>query len=385
VPSNEFTRQKNARAISVLNVTFSQRNETIFYFLLLKSTSHVDDHHHHHAIIPRSSVCAVPGGSAAQTRAARIPQAVHRAPGAFAPAARAARMRLLAHVAFFDAGDAAAAAAAAKAKQAAAHRPKLADTGKSKMSPFWRSFTFNAVVNLLNEMETGYTMFERVDAVIDVNSLNAFQQQLSVWTPPGRADAQRRVFVHVDVHHNLSHPFRTTWAHRKHVAAHLEAYDWFLYTEADVFVPAVAMRAQIEIAIPLFETRQRPLGFTRMVNNSFGELFFSDVRKPVERSTIFTEPGLGTFGSPDNSYAATWAYPQRIMRHFMQSRDWLPVLRTTQGMREKAGTGWRSGRVVVRLDDVTALRVFHVGKSGVFYARHNRGFNTLPAERLTPV
>ena len=285
-------------------------------------------------------------------------------------------MKLLAHVAFFDAGDQAAAAAAAKAK-------KSVGPSKSKTSSVWRMFTFNAVAALLAEMEVKYTMFDRIDAVIDVNSQNAFQGQLQAWTPPGSSEAPRRVFVQVAVHHNLSHPFRTTWAHRNHVAANIENYEWFLYTEADVFVPATAMRAQVEIALPLYRRNRKLLGFTRMVNNTAGKLFFSDIRQPVARSTIFKSSGLGTFGVPDNSYAAAWAYPRLIMREFVVSKDWLPHLRGTQGMRERAGNGWKFGGIVVRLDDLAALRIFHVGKSGVFYAPH-RGFNTLPADNLHP-
>ena len=288
-------------------------------------------------------------------------------------------MRLLAHVAFFDAGDEAAAAAAAKAKETS---KRGGGVSKSKTSSVWRTFTLNAVTTLLAEMELEYDMFKRVDAVIDVNSLNAFQARLQAWTPPS-SNLPRRVFVQVAVHHNLSHPFRTTWAHRTHVAENLQHYDWFLYTEADVFVPATAMRAQVDLALPLYRRNRKLLGFTRMVNDTAGRLFFSDVRRPVSQESVFTAPGLGTFGVPDNSYAAAWAYPRLIMRGFYESKDWLPHLRGTQGMRERAGNGWKYGGIVVRLDDLEALRVFHVGKSGEFYAPHH-GFNTLPAERLRP-
>lgn len=287
-------------------------------------------------------------------------------------------MKLLAHVAFYDAGEpgrpARPLAGATKASPA---------LSKLKASAQWRSFTFGAVTSLLMEMEMRYVMFEQVLAVIDVNPANTFQQDLLAWTPPAHGSS-RRVTVAVHAHHNLSHPFRTTWAHRIHMAANVEEYDWFLYSEADVFVPALAMRTQVELAWALYQRRHTSLGFTRMVNNSKGELFFSDIRQPVKRDSIFTEPGLGTFGSPDNCYAASWAYPREMLKLFMQSNDWLPVLRTSYGMRERAGLGWPSGGGVVRLDDPASLRVFHLGKSGVFYMRHKRGFNTLPANRLVP-
>ncbi|KAL1503111.1 hypothetical protein AB1Y20_011174 [Prymnesium parvum] len=280
-------------------------------------------------------------------------------------------MRLLAHIAFFDAGS------APTAQSTAASGP-----GKKKVSTSSRNATFDALSLQLEEMEARYRMFDSILAVVDVNRENAFQQRLWDWTPRARTP-RTRLSVHVAVHHNLSHPFRTTWAHRAHVAACLEAYEWFLYCEADVLVPAVAMQSQLELALPLYQRRQKLLGFTRMVSNANGEIFFSDIRKPVQRDSIFQEPGLGSFGVPDNSYAAAWAYPRHIMRAFVRSNDWLPTLRATRGMRERAGNGWRSGGIVVRLDNVTALRIFHVGKSGVFYVRR-RGFNSLPADQLLP-
>lgn len=288
-------------------------------------------------------------------------------------------MKLLAHVPFFDAGDAA--AQAERLKRVQLSQKGVDSVGKLKSSSLWRNFTFAAVTRLLKEMDERYTMFERVDVVVDVNSLNSFQNQLRSWAATSLS--AQRVVLQVAVHHNLSHPYRTTWAHRAHVASHIHAYDWFLYTEADVFVPAGSMRAQVELAPTLYARSRKLLGFTRMVSNMEGDLFFSDIRQPVKSTSAFVEANLGTFGIPDNAYAAAWAYPRQIMVEFVQSKDWLPELRSTRGMREKAGVGWRSGAIVVRLDNLTALRVFHVGKSGIFYMRR-RGFNSLPAQDLLP-
>ena len=282
-------------------------------------------------------------------------------------------MKLLAHIAFFDPGT----RASSSMDSAAELSSKIGPT--SKVSAFWRTFNYNAVTALLIEMDAAYNMFQTIDAVIDVNPSNGFQHLLRSWPPNG---GRRRVHVQVTVHHNMSHPFRTTWAHRAHMQAHLEQYDWFLYTEGDVFVPASAVLAQTQLALPLYTRRHRPLGFTRMVNDSRGRLFFSDIRRPVSRSTAFSEPSLGTFAQPDNAYAASWLYPQVVMRAFVQSHDWYPVLRTTRGMREKAGVGWRSAGIVVRVDDPAPLRVFHVGKSGIFYPGNRHGFNSLPADQL---
>jgi hypothetical protein len=289
-------------------------------------------------------------------------------------------MRLLAHVAFFDAGSTPTAGAGTSSTASSS-----AGGATGKTSAFWRTFNFNAVTLLLAEMEVGYTAFRRVDAVIDVNPKNAFQEQLRNWRLPlTDTRGAGRVWVQVVAHYNLSHPFRTTWAHRAHMQGQLERYDWFLYTEADVFVPGTSVLEQTRLALPLYARRQKPLGFTRMVNDTAGRLFFSDIRRPVTRSSVFSEPGLGAFAPPDNSYAAAWMYPQLIMREFIRSRDWLPVLRTIHGMRERAGRGWGSAGIVVRVDDPAPLRVFHVGKSGVFYNSNRRGFNTLPAQKLLP-
>ena len=90
--------------------------------------------------------------------------------------------------------------------------------------------------------------------------------------------------------------------------------------------------------------------------------------------------GLGQFVSPTNTYAAVWAYPRDIMRGFVKSTDWMPVLKTSRGMREKAAWGWRQGKIVTLVDDAS-LRIYHLGKSGQYHARQ-RGHNSWPAEKL---
>jgi len=98
--------------------------------------------------------------------------------------------------------------------------------------------------------------------------------------------------------------------------------------------------------------------------------------------------GLGTFVKPTSTYAAAWAYPQKIMKGFARSdADW-----TWQGgksIREKAAWGWlsRSADMVVLIATPSglltdaSLRVHHIGKSGPFY-RIVRGHGTLPVESL---
>lgn len=248
----------------------------------------------------------------------------------------------------------------------------------SKSSPEWREFNCRAVIEQLHEMEHKYTLFRRIDVIVDVNEGNRFAQRLPYRTSDAAEGS--RVHLQVDVHKNLSHPFRLAWAHRAHVEAHAEAYDWCMYTEADVFVPSRAIVAQFSLAEALYERRRLVVGFTRVVNNSAGNLFFSDIRVSASRGDVVHVPGLGDFVEPPNTYAAAWAYPRTTMRRFLSSVDWFPKLRSARGMRERAGWGWRSARIVTLADD-DALFVYHYGKSGIYYAR-DRGFNSLPVNKL---
>jgi len=255
----------------------------------------------------------------------------------------------------------------------------------SQIKPI-EQLNYHALLTNLNEMETAFDMFSHIDAVVDANAGNPFIELLQ---HRGRdVTANRKLHVRVDVHANLSHPFLLTWAHRRHMARCLDSYGWFLYLEADVLVPATAMRAQTELAIPLYDKRQLLLTFVRTVNDSKNRFFFSDMRNPAPRSAVVEVSGLGTFVKPTSTYAAAWAYPQKIMKGFARSdADW-----TWQGgksIREKAAWGWlsRSADMVVLIATPSglltdaSLRVHHIGKSGPFY-RIVRGHGTLPVESL---
>lgn len=255
---------------------------------------------------------------------------------------------------------------------------------------------YNAVLATLEEMETGYTAFRRIDVVIDSNPINAFVRQLRHWTAERQA---QRVHVRVSVHSHLPHPFLLAWAHREHMerAVRNGRFDWYFYTEADVFVPSIAMRTQVDIAPELYARSELMLGFARVSNDSRGQQFYSDIRRSAVRMALLEVEGLGTFVHPQYTYAAAWAYPRAIMRDWLRNRTgW----NYTAGkiVRERAGWGWTMSHP---LKPVTArnivlcvachagrasytaasLLVVHVGKSGPFFIRA-RGHNTLPVDAL---
>ena len=133
----------------------------------------------------------------------------------------------------------------------------------------------------------------------------------------------------------------------------------------------------------LFEKHQILLGFVRLCNDTEGRSFYSDITKPVARSSVVRLPGIEghSFIVPQNSYAAVWAYPQAAMRGFVQSIDWPEgTRRLVRGMRERAAWGWRHGKIMT-LADSPALRIYHLGKSGPYLVRV-RGHNTLPADSM---
>lgn len=280
------------------------------------------------------------------------------------PPSKLLGMRLLAHVTFHD-----------------SNATKVA--GKTTAS--WRDFAFGAVTRMLDEMEAEYHPFRRVHVVVDVNEENGYRARLERWSPTAGAagtGGAPRVSVRVDAHaaSSMRHPFYLAWMHRAHMASQLERYEWFLSLEADTLVPGAAMRAQIALAPPLYERHKLLLGFARVSNNSAGSSFFSDITKPAPRSSLRRLEGLGEFVTPQNTYAAVWAYPREVMRGFVASADWSGDNRPVKNMRERAAWGWRSGSIVTRVGD-SSLFVYHLGKSGRFY-RVERGHNILPVSRL---
>ena len=252
-----------------------------------------------------------------------------------------------------------------------------------KLSKGWRDFCFDAIVQQFEEMERGYVAFRRVDVVVDKR--RPWLRRMSPSLAGISLANGIKGLVRVDVHQRstLTHPFRLAWMHRAQMESKLDAYDWFMSIEGDTFVPARAMATQVALAPMLFEKHQILLGFVRLCNDTEGRSFYSDITKPVARSSVVRLPGIEghSFIVPQNSYAAVWAYPQAAMRGFVQSIDWPEgTRRLVRGMRERAAWGWRHGKIMT-LADSPALRIYHLGKSGPYLVRV-RGHNTLPADSM---
>ena len=268
--------------------------------------------------------------------------------------------------------------------------------GGSKGSLSWRDFAFDSVRRSLQEMESasaGYSAFSRIDAVVDCNEENAYQERLRRWRADRPDGSRLSVRVASHARDAMRHPFALAWMHRAHVAASLEQYDWFLNTEADTLVPGAAVAAQLALASPLYERYGRILGFVRAVNDTSGRTLLSDNTRSVGRAAVVSLSGLGTFVAPPNSFAAAWMYPRAVMTSFVRSRSWGPVPNSPKGMRERAAWGWRDGpailtpvelirgRLLGELGVSCPLLIYHLGKSGRFYERKG-GHNILPAEQL---
>ena len=237
---------------------------------------------------------------------------------------------------------------------------------------------------MLEEMESSYTPFLRVDVVLDVNEGNAFQERLLHW-PRSRMPPASRVTVRVDSHAKakMDHPFRLAWMHRAHMASKVDSYDWFLSAEADTFVPARAMLAQVALAEKLYERHNAILGFVRLCNDTSGRSFYSDITKPVPRSSVVgaeergggCAAGAGSEGG--GAHSSHCGPPWGAV-----GREWTTPQKYVKAMREKAAWGCRYGcGKILTLADDPSLRIYHLGKSGPYLVRV-RGHNTLPAERM---
>ena len=130
----------------------------------------------------------------------------------------------------------------------------------------------------------------------------------------------------------------SSWAHRAPMEAKLDEFDWFLYAEDDTFVPIAAMRQQLRLAEPLYREQGKLLSFARVANDSKGKLYCADLGSRQNVSHHFRFRDM-SFGSMTFSFAASWAYPKRIMRDFVRSEQWrVPV--DTRDLRASAGWGY---------------------------------------------
>lgn len=195
-------------------------------------------------------------------------------------------------------------------------------------------------------------MFSVVDVFVDVNAEHRFVDVIKACGP-----------VHIEVHTTLAHPFTLTYKHRDRISKHIDEYDWFLYTEDDMTVPPAAMVAHMDMC----KRTPRPcsVGFARIVKDTRGVLFFSDVRRPVKRC-----PAVGKHPclvECDNAYSAVWMHDgedtKQLLHHIPRSR-------------EQAASSFAT-RIPCNVLSSNAV-VYHTTYSGKGYFKHRAGFHTLP-------
>lgn len=112
------------------------------------------------------------------------------------------------------------------------------------------------------------------------------------------------------VHHvSLEHPFHLCWCHRRHIRDRLEAYDWFMYIEDDIFLPF----ANFQRYMTNFQTLWPNFvpSFIRVEEFS-GEEYVLDV---TERQSF--APVIPSFCTLNSPYHGFWIMPRRALKQTM--------------------------------------------------------------------
>ena len=265
----------------------------------------------------------------------------------FGPAARApiavvasGMLRLLAHVSFYDLAGPQPSwprlewDQTMKNDQFSGWPTPFWHGGKNvrKNSTMWRNHTYHTLLASLLEMESYFSTFSRVHVVVDVNEENGFIEQL-------RKFGQQLSRVELEVQPvslPLHQPHSLAWVHRAAMRARLASYDWFLYREDDVMIPAIAMQTMVRLSLPLYAATGRTLGFIRVSSDESGHLFFADLARRTPGCGFFRVPSLGYFAPPTNSFAGAWAYPRALMKEFVRRPEWTLPLRSRDVRRDAA-------------------------------------------------
>lgn len=303
-----------------------------------------------------------------------------------APAVRSnASLRLLSHITFYDNPH-------QRDDQDPTWVASVRRVAINKTSEAWRERVYRSVRIQLYEMECCYPVeFTAIDVVVDVNSENTFVSKLEAWA------ARKLRRVHLSTHRSRpsNKPFQLAWAHRESMEQEFATgkHDWFMYSEDDTFVPARALRAQLDFVGPAAMQRTR-LTFIRVVSTFAGDLYLADARKEIRADVptppLQLQPADGGAKHPpfivtrDCSYAAAWAYPRKMMVSFMRSPDWKNALEVaSRSAREAAARGWHSlsgnHKRFKQCATGRGLIVLHLGASTDAYYPSEQGFNTIPA------
>jgi hypothetical protein len=167
----------------------------------------------------------------------------------------------------------------------------------------------------LERVITGLAEFEidRLLVVVDSNTADVSECLAGLSLP-------KHCEVRVHVHPDLAHPFDLTWAHRKHMASSLDAFDYFMYLEDDIYVPSQTFAAWVRRSESVYE-RGYIHGFLRVEFDPAGRPTSSDWRRAARRPHAIEIDGV-KYIRPEWFYQACWVYSRAAMQRFVSTAAW---------------------------------------------------------------
>lgn len=119
------------------------------------------------------------------------------------------------------------------------------------------------------------------------------------------------------VHENMEHSFHLTWKHRKHMADKIDEYDYYMYTEEDMFLPWECFKNYID-TFDIVWPRYVP-GLVRIETGPDGKLYNTDATKQQVYNIGWcgTYPEHGSFTVLDFPYHAQWIMPREALKESM--------------------------------------------------------------------
>lgn len=241
-----------------------------------------------------------------------------------------------------------------------------------KKSEEYRDFVRNNVKKVLNEIDS-YTPFVKKVVVFDINVENTDIHEIDF-----------RKYPTIDVRINEysfhdEHPFRLTTKHRHSMMKEIENFDWFGYAEDDTLVTAETMKYIVENLDSFYTKKNNVFTIPRMVCNTQGEYFYSDIRKP--------SPQNGEYVIPENRFGACWVYSKGIMKDWIKSKSFLNFNypNANGGIRVTMGTGYLEKNAYIPIDvknKKPLIESVHLQYSWEYYFIHPKGYHTLKQDDL---
>jgi hypothetical protein len=175
----------------------------------------------------------------------------------------------------------------------------------------------------------------RLLVVVDSNT-NDVSERLAALSLPKHCQ------LRVDVHADLPHPFDLTWAHRKHMASSLDAFDYFMYLEDDIYVPWQTFAAWLRRSESVYR-RGYIHGFLRVEFDLAGRATSSDWRRVAKRPNAIEIEGV-KYIRPEWFYQACWVYSRAAMQRFVSTAAWTRGIHrwssVIRGHRHSGGTSY---------------------------------------------